>query len=79
VARISGIIVLGTALGICTGSGILSILNLWAANVLLGSNLSPVDGTILVLLPVGLRLLTAGLTGPAMQIAKLKPIDYLRV
>jgi len=77
--EVASIITLGTLLGIAAGAGVLSILNPWAASTLLGSNLRPVDGTIAVLIPAGLLLLAISLAWPAMQIAKLKPIDYLRL
>jgi len=77
--EIASIITLGALLGIAAGAGILSVLKPWAASTLLGSNLRPVDGTIAILIPTGLLLLTITMTWPAMQIAKLKPIDYLRL
>jgi len=77
--EISSVILLGAMLGIAAGHGILSVLNPWAADTLLGSNLRPVDGTVLILLPAGLLLLAIALIWPATQIAKLKPIDHLRL
>jgi len=77
--EIASIIALGAMLGIAAGYGILSVLNPWAANTLLGSNLRLVDGTVAVLIPAGLLLLTIALIWPTMQISKLKPIDYLRL
>jgi len=77
--EITGIISLGAILGIATGYAVLTVLAPWASNTLGGSFLQPVDGTVLILIPAGLLLLVITLSWPAMQIAKLKPIDYLRV
>jgi len=77
--EIASIISLGAILGLAAGHGVLSILHPWATSTLLGSNLRPVDGTVLVLLPAGLLLLAITLTWPAIQMATLKPIDHLRL
>jgi len=77
--EITSIIILGAIFGITAGYAILASLAPWAQNTLGGSFLSPVDGTVLVLLPTGVLLLIIALAWPAMQIAKLKPIDYLQV
>jgi len=77
--EISGIISLGALLGIAASYAVLAGLAPWVSYTLGGTYLRPVDGTVLVLLPAGLLLLAITLAWPAMQIAKLKPIDYLRV
>jgi len=77
--EITGIISLGAMLGIAAGYAVLTLLAPWTTTTLGGSFLQPVDGTVLVLIPAGLLLLVITLTWPAMQIAKLKPIDYLRL
>jgi len=77
--EIASIITIGSMLGIIAGYGILSILHPWAANTLLGSNLSLVEGTVVILIPAGLLLLVIALAWPAMQILQLKPIYHLRI
>jgi len=77
--EVAGIISLGAMLGIAAGYAVLAALAPWAITTLGGYFLHPVDGTVLILLPAGLLLLVITLTWPAMQIAKLKPIDYLRL
>jgi len=77
--EITGVVVVGAACGIAAGYGALALLTPWASDTLLSPDLRPVDGAILVLLPALLLLLTAALFWPAVQIAKLRPLDYLRL
>jgi len=77
--EITSVVILGTALGIATGYGALALLAPWVADTLLGPALRPVDGSVLVLLPALLLLLVITLIWPGVQIAKLKPMDYLRI
>jgi len=70
----------GGALGIAAGYAALVLLKPWAVNILHSTALAlrPVDGAILVVLPALLLLLIFTLVWPAMQMVKLKPVDYLR-
>jgi len=74
--ELAGVIILGAALGIAAGYGALVLLTPWAVDTLFTPALRPVDGTILVILPALLLLLIFTLIWPAMQMAKLKPVDY---
>jgi len=77
--EIAGVVIVGAACGIAAGYGALALLTPWASDTLLSPDLRPVDGAIVVLLPALLLLLTAALFWPAVQIAKLRPMDYLRL
>jgi len=69
------VVIPGMALGIAAGYETLVLLTPWAAKTLFTGPLRPVDGAIAVLFPA-LLLLTAALAWPAMQIKKLRPVDY---
>jgi len=77
--EITCVLVVGTTLGVAAGHGLLTLLTSWATNTMHIGVPRPIDGAVLVLLPALLLLLVSTLIWPAMQIAKLKPIDYLRV
>jgi len=77
--EIISVVIVGAACGIAAGYGALALLTPWASDTLLSPDLRPVDGAIVVLLPALLLLLTAALFWPAVQIAKLRPMDYLRL
>jgi len=74
------VMLIGGALGVAAGYGALVSLKPWAVNILHNPALAlrPVDGAILIVLPALLLLLISTLIWPAMQMAKLKPVDYLR-
>jgi len=74
----ASILIIGTALGVTSGYGVLALLTPWAADTLLSGAMHPIDGAILILFPALLLLLASTLIWPAMQMAKLKPVDYLR-
>jgi len=67
---------LGTIIGIAAGYGVLALLTPWISEILLSSALQPVDGAILVLLPAIIALLAISLAWPAVQMARLRPVDY---
>jgi len=75
--ELSGILVLGTLLGIATGYGALALLTPWAADTLFSGALHPADGAMLVLPPALLLLLLFTLVWPYLRISKLKPVDHL--
>jgi len=77
--EVACVLVAGTILGVAAGYGALTLLTPWANSTLTHRALSPVDGAVLVLLPVLLLLLISTLIWPAVQIKKLKPIDHLRI
>jgi len=74
------VMLIGGALGIAAGYGALVLLKPWAVEILFSPALAlrPIDGAILVVLPALLLLLLSTLIWPALQMAKLKPVDYLR-
>jgi len=77
--EITSVLVVGTLLGVAAGRGTLILLKLWATDMPFTGYLRPVDGAVLVLLPVLLLLLISTLIWPTVQIRKLKPIDHLRI
>jgi len=77
--EITCVLIVGTLIGIAAGHGTLALLTPWATNTMHIGLPRPIDGAILILLPALLLLLIFTLTWPALQIAKLKPIDYLRL
>jgi len=76
--ELTGVVILGTMLGIAGGHGLLFLLTPWAADTLLSGTLHPADGTMLVLPPALLLLLGITLIWPCLRISRLKPVDYLR-
>jgi len=76
--ELSSVIISGAVFGIAAGYAALALLTPWAVNTLFTPALRPVDGAILVVLPALLLLLISTLIWPAVQMAKLKPVDYLR-
>jgi len=77
--ELTGVVLIGTMLGVFGGRIVLTVLTPWAASTLLSDTLRPVDGAMLILLPAMLALLIVTLVWPGVQIAKLKPMDYLRI
>jgi len=77
--ELTGVLMLGTMLGIAAGQGVLTLLKLWATDTPFTSGLRLIDGAILVLLPALLLLLASTLIWPAVQIEKLRPIDCRRL
>jgi len=73
------VLVGGVLLGVAAGYATLTLLKAWATNLPFTGTLHPIDGAILIVLPALLLLLISTLIWPAMQIAKLRPIDYLRL
>jgi len=67
---------LGTVIGIAAGYGVLALLTPWISEILLSSALQPVKGAILVLFPATVLLLVISLAWPAVQMVRLRPVDY---
>jgi len=79
VLELASIAVLGAALGIAAGWGVLKLLSPWVAQVLFTDVARPLDGALLLVAPAIVVLLALTLLWPAAQMARLKPIDSLRV
>jgi len=73
------VLVVGVALGIAAGHGVLTALKVWATNIPFTGYLRPIDGAVVVLLPALLLLLLSTLIWPTVQIKKLRPIDHLHL
>jgi len=77
--ELASIAVIGAALGVAAGWGVLKLLSPWVAQVLFTDIARPLDGAMLLVAPAIVALLALTLLWPAAQMAKLKPIDSLRV
>jgi len=76
--ELTGVVIVGTLLGIAGGHGLLRLLTPWAADTLLSGALHPANGSMLVLPPAALVLIGITLIWPYLRISRLKSIDHLR-
>jgi len=76
--ELTGVMMAGAVLGVAAGYGALMLLTPWAVNTMHIMAPRPIDGAILIVLPALLLLLVSTLIWPAMQIARLRPVDHLK-